>query len=302
MLWKRLTPLYDAGEAKAIVRMVLEERFGFSYTDIACGREQSLSTDQRAELEQIMQRLEKAEPIQYVLGCCQFCSRTFHVEPGVLIPRPETEELVHWVLEGRGKDERGKTHQEHILDIGTGSGCIAICLSLALEQAEVEAWDISEEALHIAAHNAHQLGARVTFAQQDILQLSAALCPLSERNGASHRKSLPIQRTLNSQPYSIIISNPPYICDSERHKMESNVLSYEPERALFVPDDDPLLFYRAIARFAMESLGSRGELYFEINPLYAQELSEMLSATGFQHITIRQDQFGKERMMKAIRP
>ena len=107
MLWQRLTPLYDAGEAKAIVRMVLEERFGFSYTDIACGKENSLSADQRAELDEIMQRLEEAEPVQYVLGCCRFCDRTFHVEPGVLIPRPETEELVHWVLETHGKGEHG---------------------------------------------------------------------------------------------------------------------------------------------------------------------------------------------------
>ena len=279
MLWQRLTPLYDAGEAKAIVRMVLEEHFGFSYTDIACGKENSLSADQRAELDEIMQRLEEAEPVQYILGDCRFCGRTFHVEPGVLIPRPETEELVHWVLETHGKNEHVKANQKHILDIGTGSGCIAISLALALEQADVEAWDISEDALRIAACNARQLGARVTFFQQDILHFE-----------------------INPLSYSIIISNPPYICDNERHKMEANVLAYEPEQALFVPDNDPLLFYRVIARFAMESLESSGELYFEINPLYAQELSGMLSSRGFQHITIRKDQFGKERMIKAIRP
>jgi len=300
MLWQRLTPLYDAGEAKAIVRMVLEEHFGFSYTDIACGKENSLSADQRAELDEIMQRLEEAEPVQYILGDCRFCGRTFHVEPGVLIPRPETEELVHWVLETHGKNEHVKANQKHILDIGTGSGCIAISLALALEQADVEAWDISEDALRIAACNARQLGARVTFFQQDILHFESN--PLTaQRLTETSTKRLSTNGTQDG-PYSIIISNPPYICDNERHKMEANVLAYEPEQALFVPDNDPLLFYRAIARFAMESLESSGELYFEINPLYAQELSGMLSSRGFQHITIRKDQFGKERMIKAIRP
>lgn len=160
---------------QAIVRMVLEEHFGFSYTDIACGKENSLSADQRAELDEIMQRLEEAEPVQYVLGCCRFCGRTFHVEPGVLIPRPETEELVHWVLETHGKNEHVKANQKHILDIGTGSGCIAISLKLALEQADVEAWDISEDALRIATYNAHQLGARVTFSNKTFFILRSIL-------------------------------------------------------------------------------------------------------------------------------
>ena len=270
-LWQRLTPLYDKGEAQAIVRLVLEQRFGMSLADILCGAVDRLSATEQETLESIMQRLERAEPVQYVLGSCLFCGRPFHVEPGVLIPRPETEELVRWVAD----DIAGS--RQRILDIGTGSGCIAISIALQLADADVEAWDISDDALRVAAHNARQLGAHVRFARHDILS------PF----------------TSGESPFDIIVSNPPYICDKEKSDMDRNVLEYEPDGALFVPDDNPLLFYDAIAHFAMESLENDGLLYFEINPLYADALKHNLLSLGFRKMTVREDAFGKQRMIKA---
>ena len=264
-LWHRLIPLYDAGEAKAIVRWVLDVRFGLSRTDILCGKVTELSAHDQTELEKIMQRLEKGEPVQYIIGVADFFGRQFHVAPGVLIPRPETEELCRWIL---ASDKHGLTrtvreipHQSdaNILDIGTGSGCIAITLALELPDAQVTAWDISDDALRIASKNAKQLGADVVFVKQDVLNISLTshLSPLT-----SH--------------YDLIVSNPPYICEKEKSAMECNVLDHEPHLALFVPDDDPLLFYRAIAQYAVVALKPHGSLFFEVNPLYADDLAQML--------------------------
>ena len=168
-LWRRLTGIYDTDEAKAIVRWVLDVRFGLSLTDIVCGKVDELPAAAQAELEAMMQRLEAAEPVQYVVGVAEFCGRQFHVEPGVLIPRPETGEMVQWILEERGKRKEEREYQ--MLDIGTGSGCIAISLALEMKEAKVTAWDVSEKALHIAQENAKMLGTDVTFEQQDILEL-----------------------------------------------------------------------------------------------------------------------------------
>ena len=268
--WRSLTALYSEGEAKAIARLVMEEHFGLSMADVLCSK-----MGDEAELRQIHRRLLTGEPVQYVLGRAEFGGRWFHVAPGVLIPRPETYELCQWVLvENRG--------EERILDIGTGSGCIACTLAAELPHAEVSAWDISETALAIAQSNAQRLNVNVTFSQIDILQLSIINCQLSI--------------------YDIIISNPPYICQQEREAMERNVLDYEPSLALFVPDDDPLLFYRAIAGYARQALKPGGTLYFEINPLYAAALQSLLSKMAYHAITLREDQYGKPRMMKAIRP
>ena len=268
--WRSLTALYSEGEAKAIARLVMEEHFGLSMADVLCSK-----MGDEAELRQIHRRLLTGEPVQYVLGRAEFGGRWFHVAPGVLIPRPETYELCQWVLvENRG--------EERILDIGTGSGCIACTLAAELPHAEVSAWDISETALAIAQSNAQRLNVNVTFSQIDILQLSIINCQLSI--------------------YDIIISNPPYICQQEREAMERNVLDYEPSLALFVPDDDPLLFYRAIAGYARQALKPGGTLFFEINPLYAAALQSLLSKMAYHAITLREDQYGKPRMMKAIRP
>lgn len=342
-LWKRLTVIYNEREAQAIVRTVLDALFGMSLTDICLGKVTQLSADDTTRLEKIMQRLEKSEPVQYVLGSEWFAGRLFDVAPGVLIPRPETEDLVKWACdeakekekEDNSKEERGKEEKEvskkreaqkkeeqplssplkeeeeglrkgkdaskkeeqllsslfknnkevpekgeeaphpSILDIGTGSGCIAITVALALPQARVTAWDISTDALAIAAGNAHRLGASVRFEHQDALS-----APDDEER------------------WDVIVSNPPYICDRERADMSDNVLSYEPELALFVPDNDPLLFYRAIAHYASKALKPGGRLLFETNTAYAHEVAQTMADEGFTAIEVRNDCFGKPRMVK----
>ena len=340
-LWKRLTAIYNEREAQAIVRTVLDALFGMSLTDICLGKVTQLSADDTTRLEKIMQRLEKSEPVQYVLGAGWFAGRLFDVAPGVLIPRPETEDLVKWACdeakekEDNSKEERGKEEKEvskkgeapqkeeqllssplkeekeglrkgedasqkeeqllssllknnkevsekgeeaphpSILDIGTGSGCIAITVALALPQARVTAWDISTDALAIAAGNAHRLGASIRFEHQDALN-----APDDEAR------------------WDVIVSNPPYICDRERADMSDNVLSYEPELALFVPDSDPLLFYRAIARYASKALKPGGRLLFETNTAYVHEVAQAMADEGFTAIEVRNDCFGKPRMVK----
>jgi len=289
-LWRRLTGIYDTDEAKAIVRWVLDIRFGLSLTDIVCGKTDELSEAEQTELEAMMLRLEKAEPVQYVVGKAEFCGRMFHVEPGVLIPRPETGELCEMILEVRGKRREVRDYQ--ILDIGTGSGCIAITLALEMPQANVTAWDISEKALRIAKKNADTLAADVTFEQHDILEFESHL----EAQNISLTSHL---SPLTSKSFDLIVSNPPYVCDQEQATMERHVLEHEPHLALFVPDDDPLRFYRAIAHYAKATLKPNGLLYFELNPLYARETEALLQEQGFAETEIRPDMFGKQRFLKA---
>ena len=290
-LWRLLTQVYDDYEAKAIARMVYEVRFGFTPSDLFIGKDTQLSTDDQKLLAEITQRLLTGEPVQYAIGLAEFGNRTFHVEPGVLIPRPETYELCEWIMdEGRGLKEDGRNTS--ILDIGTGSGCIACTLAANIPNAEVTAWDISEEALRIAAENAKRMGVNVGFKRQDILNIfsSSSLLPSI---------SLPSPFHLPANEFDVIVSNPPYICIKEKDMMEKNVLDYEPALALFVPDDDPLLFYRTIARYARQALKPGGALFFEINPLYVTEMQQMLSDEGFSHIEVRNDQFGKQRFTKS---
>ena len=278
-LWRQLAQVYDDGEAKALARMVYEVRYGLSFADICIGKDTQLSADNQTELAEIALRLERQEPIQYVLGQAEFCSRTFMVNEHVLIPRTETAELCQWIVsevDGERLAESGYS----ILDIGTGSGCIAVTLAAELPDARVTAWDISEEALQVARQNAKRTHVHVSFEQVDAL----APCPL------------PLAPTWN-----LIVSNPPYICNKERARMEPNVLEHEPHTALFVPDDDPLLFYRAIARYGQAALARGGWLYFEINPLYATALCDMLSMMSYHDIQIKEDQFGKQRMIRARR-
>ena len=282
-LWQRLTPLYDAGEAKAIVRLVLDECYGLSWADVLGGKVSELSANDQTELEKIMLRLEKGEPVQYIIGVADFCGRQFHVEPGVLIPRPETEELCRMVIEEREISQKGQSPLCEILDIGTGSGCIAITLALELPDAKVTAWDISDDALRIASANAKALGASVTFQHHDALDSSLSTL----------YSSLP--------KWDLIVSNPPYICGKEADGMDKNVLGYEPHEALFVPDDDPLLFYRTIARYATKALKPNGKLFFEINPLYADDLTHLLGKMLCYNAEILNDQFGKPRFLKATK-
>ena len=278
-LWKRLTPLYEAGEAKAVVRWLLDVRFGLSMADILCDKVSELPQAAQAELEAMMARLADGEPVQYVVGLADFCGRQFRVAPGVLIPRPETAELCQWVLEGRG--ERGEVRGYTLLDIGTGSGCIAITLAAEMPQAEVTGWDISEVALGIARENAEWLGVDVSFEQRDILDSSRS--------------------TLHASLYDIIVSNPPYIEPREREGMERNVLDYEPHIALFAPEGNPILFYQRIADLAVRALKPGGSLYFELNPLTASSVGNYLTQIGFSRIEIRQDAFGRNRMLKATK-
>ena len=273
--WQSLTPLYDAGEAQAIVRTVLDVEYGMTLTDIICGKVNELSSDEERNLEEIITRLQNGEPVQYVLGEADFAGRTFHVEPGVLIPRPETAELCQWIEEEVSSLDADDPKQ--ILDICTGSGCIAITLGLNIPNSEVTGWDISEDALRIAQGNVEMLKAgNVRIEYQNALMLPKT-----------------------AETADIIVSNPPYICEKEKADMEKNVLEHEPSIALFVPDKEPLKFYRAIAEYASSALKSEGALYFEINPIYEKETREMLEELGFKDIETKEDAFGKKRMMKA---
>lgn len=277
-LRKRLTSVYDEREAQAVARWVLDEAFGLSLTDICCGKVSQLSADDAQRLEAITRRLEQAEPVQYVLGHAPFAGHSFEVSPAVLIPRPETEELVNWAVQSAEAMTAAKEQTSlHILDIGTGSGCIAISVALALPQATVQAWDLSAQALAQARSNAQRLGAQVSFVQQDALQ------------PPHHHACL-----------DMVLSNPPYICQREAEDMHRNVLAHEPHMALFVPNDDPLRFYRAITRYAVEALRPGGCVLFEINALYAEATRQMMLDEGLSHIETRLDCFGKERFVKGI--
>lgn len=275
-LWQQLARTYDTGEAKAIARMLYEVRYGLSLSDLLMGRDADVP---QQELQQLTERLEQHEPIQYVLGQADFCGRTFKVSPAVLIPRPETEELCQWVTT-EVRDSACNDAALSILDVGTGSGCIAITLAAELPEAKVTAWDISEGALQVAQENARRNNVHVSFQQVDVLNVSSSLL-------------------LSPSSYTCIVSNPPYICNRECATMEANVLEHEPHQALFVPDDDPLLFYRAIAKLGQQTLIHDGWLYFEINPLFAGQLAQLLSSMSYYDIEIKADQFGKQRMIRA---
>lgn len=271
-LWRTLEPLYGNGEARAITDYVLDVCFGLSKADILCGAVDEMTAEKTAELNKIFGRLTEGEPVQYVLGRAEFCGRWFSVRPSVLIPRPETEELCAWIT----ADSKASASPK-VLDIGTGSGCIAITLQLDMPESKVTAWDISADALDVARENAQQLGANVNFVKLD---------------------------ALNAKPegeWDVIVSNPPYICEKEKKDMAVNVLEHEPHTALFVPDADPLLFYRAITRLAVQTLSKGGRLYFEINPIYADDTCRMMRAEGMTAVELRSDMYGKQRMAKGVK-
>lgn len=281
-IWHRIATSYDDGEARAIARILIEELFGLSYADIVCGATEQLSADDTLRLDTAVRRIEQGEPLQHVLGYADFCGNRFSVNGSVLIPRPETEWLVDEgakLMKGCIASDETQYKAPHspkrILDIGTGSGCIAISLKLRLGDAYVEAWDISEEALRTAQDNADALKAEVVFRKRDALRAD---------NTAA--------------PWDLIVSNPPYICDSERSAMDDNVLLHEPHTALFVPDDDPLRFYRAIARYALLTLNIGGSLLFECNTRYAEATGTMLRDMGFEEVTVSDDCFNLPRFVR----
>ncbi len=265
-----LRPLYGNGETEAIIRIMFHYLKGWNTVDIIMHEDASLSPFIKSEIDAILKRLVKHEPIQYITGEARFHGMEMKVTPDVLIPRPETDELVDIIVA-----DAGETEDLRVLDIGTGSGCIAIALARSLRFPTVTAVDISDAALAVARENASNLKANVSFIKEDILTVSP------------------------EGIFDIIVSNPPYIDESEKSGMEPNVLDYEPKIALFVPDDNPLLFYKRIAEIAVRKLSPAGKLYFEINPRHADELSRYLTDCGFDDVQVIRDSFGKLRFIKA---
>ena len=263
---------YPDSEALSLAKMLLTEAFGFSTLELYGGKDKEISGNRLRDLHEMLSRLKKNEPIQYIIGTESFCGLTFEVNPNVLIPRPETQELVRWI------EADWKSVPCRILDIGTGSGCISISLAKFLEDAKVESWDISEGALQVARRNCVRNEVEVLLRQQNVLS------------------AVP-----EGELYQVIVSNPPYICEKEKVDMDANVLDWEPETALFVPDADPLLFYRKIAELGVSMLCEGGALYFEINRAYGEETLRMLEGLGYRQLELRKDDFGNDRMIKACR-
>ncbi len=270
----RIGEIYPKGETEAIIRLIFRQLKGWTPVDIVLHGQDSLSDSLRAEIEGIVARLEKHEPIQYILGEAHFYGYDFHVSEATLIPRPETEELIEMIV----ADADSRTDLR-VLDLGTGSGVIAIALALHLKFPQVEALDISSQAIAVARQNASRLKAKVRLLQADIFNLPA-------------------------QPDSldIVVSNPPYVLESEKAQMEPNVLDYEPATALFVDDSNPLVYYTSIARFAAEALVAGGRLYFEINPLKAADMVSMVTSLGFQDVELHRDIHNRQRFLSGTKP
>lgn len=267
-----LTDSYPVGEITALTRIIATEILGIPQMTFFLKDNVELTHEQEATLEDAIKRLQKYEPIQYIQGYSDFCGLRFKVTPATLIPRPETSELVEWIV----SDNINKTVS--ILDIGTGSGCIAASLAKKLPQSKVTAWDISNDALAVATENSKANGQAVTFEHVDIL----AYEPTGEQ-------------------FDIIVSNPPYIKENEKAAMHSNVLDWEPHTALFVPDNDPLLFYRTIAKKGLIMLKPGGRLYFEINRAHGNDTIEMLKSLGYTNIELRKDFADNDRMIRAMK-
>ena len=264
---------YPDSEALSLAKMLLVEAFGFSTLELYGGKDKEISGNRLRDLHEMLSRLQKNEPIQYILGKETFCGLTFEVDENVLIPRPETRELVEWIVA-----DYESVPACRILDVGTGSGCISISLAKFIPGASVESWDISEGALEIARRNCKLNEVEVLLRQQDVL-------------------------SAQPQPacFDVIVSNPPYITESEKADMEANVLDWEPATALFVPDTDPLLFYRKIAELGAVMLKEGGSLYFEINRAYGNETVQMLETLGYKQIELRKDDWDNDRMIKSRR-
>lgn len=266
-----LSGSYSAGEISALTCIIATELLGVSQMAFYLKDDITLTAEQETLLDNAIERLKKQEPIQYILGYSDFCRLRFKVTPATLIPRPETSELVEWIAsEAAGR--------ESILDIGTGSGCIAVSLAHKMPQSKVTAWDISNNALAVAAENSKANGCVVTFEQVDIL----AYEPTGEQ-------------------FDIIVSNPPYIKEFEKEAMHANVLNWEPHTALFVPNNDPLLFYRTIAEKGLTLLKPGGSLYFEINRAHGKDTIDMLAALGYTSIELRKDFADNDRMIRAVK-
>ena len=266
-----LAGVAEPQEVQAMIRIICEDVFNYDQVDVALRQDSELPEFAPRRVADIVARLQRHEPLQYIVGTARFHGHRFKVTPATLIPRPETEQLVDLIIdENPGSDLR-------VLDMGTGSGCIALSLARALKFARVDALDISRDALAVARENAAALKcAGVRFFESDMLSPQPAA------------------------RYDIIVSNPPYICWSEREAMERNVKDYEPGQALFVPDNDPLLFYKAIAPYAAQSLERGGRLYLEINQRFGNEVKRLLEDSGLDEVRIIEDTYGKTRFAAAI--
>ena len=264
-----LAGLYHPTEISGFVRLILESVYNLSYTEQMVNQDRQLPQKEKNRLHEIVARLKNHEPIQYILGETWFCGLRLKVKPGVLVPRPETEELVSVILNS------GLQSSSRVLDIGTGSGAIALALKNECPDAKVEGIDVSETAVKVASENARINQLSVCFYLQDILNWKASNWP----------------------EYDLIVSNPPYVRESEKELMESNVLLYEPETALFVKDSDPLLFYRTIAAFAKVHLKKGGSLFFEINEYLGAEMKVLLEEFDFKQIELLKDINRRDRIM-----
>lgn len=270
LIRRRLEPEYGVGEARAMSRLIFHNLKGWNATDLIVNGDSPASDWLQEQVERILNRLQSGEPLQYILGEARFYGMDLEVTPDVLIPRPETEELVDLIVsENNQRDLR-------VLDVGTGSGAIAIALSRNLPFARVTAIDVSKPALEVAERNAKMLHANIDFRLCDVFTY------------------LPPKDS-----FDIIVSNPPYIADSEKKDMSRNVLEYEPHSALFVPDDNPLIYYSRIATIGLDALSSGGKLYFEINPLYATALRKMLATDGYEDVRIIRDISRRDRFAAA---
>lgn len=271
----RLTPHYGAGEARWMVRIMMEHLKGYTEVDLAIKGPDPVSDYLCTKVDETVRRLLDDEPIQYIFGSARFYGLAMKVTPATLIPRPETEELVEMIV----RDAAGRTDLR-VLDICTGSGCIALALGRNLVFPEITATDISADALAVARENARSLKVSVDFRREDALMMTPPAKP----------------------HYDIIVSNPPYIPPDEKAAMSDNVLRYEPQQALFVPQDEPLKFYTPIAAYAMKALTPKGRLYFEINPRYGSMLAAHLRSAGWQDVTVSLDMYRKQRFISATRP
>ena len=283
---QELSPLYDEKEIESFFYIILECFHNKKRIDLALNPEMEMDALQLLRWESALFELKKEKPIQYILGETEFYGLPFLVNENTLIPRPETEELVAWILESAKYEVQNK--KLNLLDIGTGSGCIAISLAKNLPNAQVAAIDVSEKALVIAKENAKVNAVDVNFIQADILKMDDL-------------DQLPTSNFQLPTHFDIIVSNPPYVRNLEKVEIKPNVLNYEPHLALFVEDTDALLFYRKIAELAFENLSKKGQLYFEINQYLGKETIEVLERLGFKNIELRKDIYGNDRMVKSTR-
>lgn len=267
---KELAGIYLKNEIESLIFLIFAELKGYSRTQFLLAADEQLNENERDEIYQIVGRLKNNEPIQYILGSTEFFGLSFRCSPEVLIPRPETEELVQWII------QENRIPEPAILDIGTGTGCIAVSLQKNISGAMVLACDISPVCIKTAMKNSRLNDSSVTVIEYDILKGSPEF---------------------NFPALDIIVSNPPYVCEHEKSRMEKNVLEYEPELALFVSDEEPLIFYEHIADFALIHLKNQGRLYFEINEAFGKECYNMLHTKGYSGIELKKDIHGKDRMI-----